>query len=245
LGDKTLILEVVLSQAQHLPQRGLELGDPEASGAQDAREDHDTQDPSTEAIDNDGTSVPKMVIETDTTTAAGAATFSTVSEVAARGLTTSTSPTVRVSSSAPHMVATTASVTNGDDTVEEPEVVIGHLGLGAPWQIPIPKVVDTPLVALQQARDVLLWKRRGLDEEQERLIEWGSLLKARTASGKQKAVEKWEWLDKKEALLAEEEITIGLLDAKAQEMMDGAKELYATAEACADANIKVQEDLNT
>jgi hypothetical protein len=47
-----------------------------------------------------------------------------------------------------------------------------------------------------------------------------------------------------EVVLKQEEVTIGLLRAKAQELMEKAKELYTAAEACADANIKTQEDLN-
>jgi FtsZ-binding cell division protein ZapB len=51
-------------------------------------------------------------------------------------------------------------------------------------------------------------------------------------------------LNKMEVVLKQEEDTIGLLRAKAQELMEKAKELYAAAEAHADANIKTQEDLN-
>jgi hypothetical protein len=47
-----------------------------------------------------------------------------------------------------------------------------------------------------------------------------------------------------ELLLNQKQVAIGLLDAKAKEPMAGAKELYATAEACGEANIKAQEDLN-
>jgi hypothetical protein len=47
-----------------------------------------------------------------------------------------------------------------------------------------------------------------------------------------------------ELLLNQERVAIGLLDAKAQKLMVGAKELYATTEACADTTIKQQEDLN-
>jgi hypothetical protein len=89
---------------------------------------------------------------------------------------------------------------------------------------------------------MLQWERRGLDEERQHLIEWGSLLKKWTASEKEKATKKRERLDKMEGVL--KEVAIGLLDAQAQELMEKSKELYATAEARADANIKMQEDLN-
>jgi hypothetical protein len=51
-------------------------------------------------------------------------------------------------------------------------------------------------------------------------------------------------LDEVELLLNQERVAIGLLDAKAQETMAGAKELYAMAEAHANTTIKEQEDLN-
>jgi hypothetical protein len=47
-----------------------------------------------------------------------------------------------------------------------------------------------------------------------------------------------------ELLLNQEQVIIGLLGAKAQKLLEDAKELYAKAEACADATIKQQEDLN-
>jgi hypothetical protein len=50
--------------------------------------------------------------------------------------------------------------------------------------------VDTTLFALHQVQDILQRERRGLDEEQQCLMEWGSLLKKRTTSEKEKAMEK-------------------------------------------------------
>jgi hypothetical protein len=49
-------------------------------------------------------------------------------------------------------------------------------------------------------------------------------------------------IHKMELLLNQEQV--GLLGAKAQKLLEDAKELYAKAEACADATIKQQEDLN-
>jgi hypothetical protein len=53
-------------------------------------------------------------------------------------------------------------------------------------------------------------------------------------------------LEKMELLLNQEQVAIGLFDAKAQKLMEDAKELYAEAEVEAHANttIKQQEDLN-
>jgi hypothetical protein len=79
---------------------------------------------------------------------------------------------VKASSSVSWMVAATTLVAAADDTIEEPEVVVGHHGLGGPRQVSIPKVVDTTLSALQHVWDVLLQERRGLDEEQKCLVEW-------------------------------------------------------------------------
>jgi hypothetical protein len=50
-------------------------------------------------------------------------------------------------------------------------------------------------------------------------------------------MESQEWLDKKHALLEQEEIAIGLLNQEAKELMEDAKKLHASAEACVDANI--------
>jgi hypothetical protein len=47
-----------------------------------------------------------------------------------------------------------------------------------------------------------------------------------------------------ELLLNQEQVTISLLDAQAQKLMENAKELYVEAEAHVDATIKQQEDLN-
>jgi hypothetical protein len=52
-----------------------------ASGAQDAVECHGPQDPSIEVVRGDGTLVPEMVLEMDTSTVAGAATSMMMSEV--------------------------------------------------------------------------------------------------------------------------------------------------------------------
>jgi hypothetical protein len=50
---------------------------------------------------------------------------------------------------------------------------------------------------------------------------------------------KREQLDKVELLLNQERVVIGLLDGNAQELMVGAKELYAMAEARVNTTIKL------
>jgi hypothetical protein len=69
------------------------------------------------------------------------------------------------------------------------------------------------------------------------------LLKERTASEKQKAAVKRARMDKMELLLNQEQVAIDLLDAKAKKLMDSAKELYADAEAHAEAIIKQEEEM--
>jgi hypothetical protein len=75
-------------------------------------------------------------------------------------------------------------------------------------------------------------------------MEWGSLLKKWTASEKEKVAVKWEWQNKMEVVLKQEEVSIGMLDAQAKGLMEKAKDLYADAEARVDATIKQQEELN-
>jgi hypothetical protein len=128
---------------------------------------------------------------------------------------------------------------DGDNAVEEElEVVMGHHGLGAPGQVSIPEAVDTALFALHQVQDMLQQERRGLDEEWQCLVKWGSPLKKRTTFEKEKVVKKRVWLNKMEVVLKQEEIAIGLLNIEAEEPMEKGKELYATTRARADANIK-------
>jgi hypothetical protein len=93
--------------------------------------------------------------------------------------------------------------------------------------------VNTTLFALQKVRDVFLREQRSLANERAHLLKWGSLLKQQTASEKEKATERWEWLDEKQCLLTKEEIAIDELDTEAQKLR-----------ACASTTIKQQEDLN-
>jgi hypothetical protein len=57
-------------------------------------------------------------------------------------------------------------------------------------------------------------------------------------------VVKREQFDVMEDLIMEEQVAISVLDQKAQKLLKDAKELHATSEARADANIKLYEDLN-
>jgi hypothetical protein len=97
-----------------------------AGGAQDAVECHGPQDPSIEVVRGDGTLVPEMVLEMDTSTVAGAATSVMMSEVAAGSPTTTTSQAVGASQTA----AVTTSVAIDDDAPKEPKIVMEHPCLG-------------------------------------------------------------------------------------------------------------------
>jgi hypothetical protein len=119
------------------------------------------------------------------------------------------------------MSAATTLAAIGDDAPEEPEVIMGHLNLGALRQVSIPEAVDMTLFALQQARDVFLREQKNLDNERVCLLMWGSMLKKWTASEKQKAAATREWLDEKQSLLVKEEISIGELNVQAWKLMEG------------------------
>jgi hypothetical protein len=164
------------------PERSEASGAPDVGGAMGALEGCGPQVSATDTASNDGTPIIEVVPEADTTTAAGAVASSSTGKTAAGDHTTTTGLAIGASSSVP-----------GDDdnaVEEEPEVVIGHPGLGAPGQVSVPDAVDTTLFALLQVQDVLQWERRGLEKERQCLVEWGSLLKKWTASKKEKAVEK-------------------------------------------------------
>jgi hypothetical protein len=71
-----------------------------------------------------------------------------MSEAAAGDPTTSTSPTAGAPSSPPQMVAATASTGTDDNTIEEHEVIMGHLGLRASAAISLFEVMGMTHFAL-------------------------------------------------------------------------------------------------
>jgi hypothetical protein len=91
-----------------------------------------------------------------------------MSEAAAGGPTTTTSPAVGESQTA----ATTISVAISDDALKEPEVIMGHLDLGAPGQVFDPEALDTTLFALQQAWDMIPQEQKNIEDERARLLTW-------------------------------------------------------------------------
>jgi hypothetical protein len=85
------------------------------------------------------------------------------------------------------MAAATTSAGADDNTVEESEVIMGHLGLRAPGTISLFEVMGTPHFVLNQVHDVLRREREDINEEWLRLLVWVSLLKKWMTSEKEKA----------------------------------------------------------
>jgi hypothetical protein len=73
---------------------------------------------------------------------------------------------------------------------------------------------------------------------------WVSLLKQRTTSEKEKAEARQKRLDVMEVLYSRRQVVADKLDAQTKKIPHDAKELYAAAEARANATIKQEEDLN-
>jgi hypothetical protein len=84
------------------------------------------------------------------------------------------------------MAAATTSAGADDNTVEESEVIMGHLGLRAPGTISISEVMGTSHFVLNQVHDVLHREREDINEEWLRLLVWVLLLKKWMTSEKEK-----------------------------------------------------------
>jgi hypothetical protein len=112
----------------------------EVSGSLGAPEGHDPQVSVAGTTSNNRTQITKTIPEADTTSVAGATASSTMGEVAANGPASMTGATARVSS-APG---------DDDNVVEDPKVVMGHPGLGAPGHVSVTEAVDIALFALHQ-----------------------------------------------------------------------------------------------
>jgi hypothetical protein len=121
---------------------------------------------------------------------------------------------------------------------------MGHPSLRAPRTISLSEVMGTTHFPLNQAHDVLHQEREDINEERLHLSVWVSLLKRRMTSEKEKAWAKQKRLDVMEVLYNRRQAVADKLDAQTQKLLHEAKELYAATEACANATIKQQEDLN-
>jgi hypothetical protein len=199
----------------------------------------------TEVADGDGTLVPEMVPKTDTTVVVGATTSLTTGEVATGSPAASTGLMADAPSSPPWIVVATALVGADDNAIEEPKVIMGHPNPWALGQVSLSEVMGTGHFTLNQVHDMLHHEREDIDEERLRLSVQSSLLKKWTTSEKEKAVATRKQLAMMQILLDRERVAIDLLNANDQQLMVGAKDLYVTVEAHAEATIKQQADLNT
>jgi hypothetical protein len=209
-------------------------GAPRASGFQEA-----PQDSSTAVASDDGVLAP------DTTTAAETMASLVTSGAAAGDPAASAGPMAGAPPSPPRMAATTSSMSADDNVVEEPEVIMGHPDLRAPGTISLFEVMGMTHFALNQVHDVLHQEREDINEEQLCLSVLVSLLKQRMTYEKDRAKARQKHLDVMEVLYSRRQAVVDKLDAQTQKLLHDIKELYATAEARANATIKQQEDLNT
>jgi hypothetical protein len=141
-------------------------------------------------------------------------------------------------SSSPHMVATITSTSTDDNAIEEPEVIMGHPSLRVVGTISLSEVMGMTHVVLNQAHDVLHREREGINEERLLLSVWVDMMEV-----KEKA-EVWQkCLNVMAVLYSRRHAVANKLVAQTQKWLHEAKELYAAAEAGANATIKQQEDL--
>jgi hypothetical protein len=98
------------------------------------------------------------------------------------------------------MVAATTSTGVDDNSVEEPEVIMGHPSLRVPGTVSLSEVMGTTHFALNQMHDVLHWESEDINEEWLRLLVWVSLLKQLTTSEKEKVEVRQKRLDVMEVL---------------------------------------------
>jgi hypothetical protein len=141
------------------------------------------------------------------------------------------------------MGAASASVVNGDNIVEEPEVIHWHPLLRDPRGVSLDEAMGTAHWALNQAQEVLHRERGDVDDECQRLLLWVSMLKVRTTSKKARVQARERHLNMREELLEGQRAAINDLDTTSQKILSNAKELYATAEAQANTTIKQEEKL--
>jgi hypothetical protein len=136
----------------------------------------------------------------DTTTAAEAMASPVTSGAAAGDPATSIGPTAGAPPSPPRMVAATTMTGTDDNAIEEPKVIMGHLGLWASRTVSLSEVMGTSHFALYQVHDVLRREKEDINEEWLRLSVWVSLLKQWMTSEKEKAKARQKSLDVMEVM---------------------------------------------
>jgi hypothetical protein len=98
------------------------------------------------------------------------------------------------------MVAATTMTGTDDNAIEEPKVIMGHLGLWASRTVSLSEVMGTSHFALNQVHDVLRREKEDINEEWLRLSVWVSLLKQWMTSEKEKAKARQKSLDVMEVM---------------------------------------------
>jgi hypothetical protein len=176
-------------------------GAPRTGGPQDDAKDRGPQDPSVEAAHSDGTLVLETVPNLDTTTTVGATTSAMVGQAAARCPTATTCMVAGASSSPPRMLAATVSAGTDNNAIEEPEVIMRHLGVREPRDASLSVVMGTTHFSLNQAHDVLHREKEDIDDEWLCRSVWVSLLKKQMTYEKEKAEVRHKQLDVMEILL--------------------------------------------
>jgi hypothetical protein len=101
-----------------------------------------------EVVPGDGSPVPEMVPREDTTDIVEAVASTTASEVATGVPVTSTGPAADAPSSPPRVVA-------DGNTIEQPEVIMGHRTIRASGDVSLFDVIGTSHFALNQVNDVI------------------------------------------------------------------------------------------
>jgi hypothetical protein len=211
---------------------------PRADGGQDAPKGADPQDSSIAAAGSDGVSA------LDTTTAVEAMASPTTIGAATGNSAASTGLVASAPPSPPRMAVATASMGADDNAVEEPEVIMGHPGLEALGSVSLSEAMIMAHFVLNQVHDVLRQESENINEDRLRLSVWVSLIKQWMTSEKEKAEARQKHLDVMEFLYSRRQAVVDKLDGQTQKLLHDTKELYAAAEAHANATIKQQKDLN-
>jgi hypothetical protein len=232
------------------------------SGPSDTAKDRSPQDPSVGAARGSEGPAPEMPATVDTTNAgdgslalevesevetmvvAGATSSPKAGEVVGQDPAASSSgPTV--SPSYPQPQAADGSTTTGaDETImEELEAVLGHPPLRAPGDVSLDEVIGTVRWVLNQAQDMLRQVSGDIQDERRRHLLWASMLKRSATSKRAMAQVRQQHLNAREDLLNQQVAAINQRNVNSAQMLADAKELYASAEACASAVIKQEEDL--
>jgi hypothetical protein len=160
-------------------------------------------------IDTATVAMDEVVPEVNMSTVGGATVATSASNASLNGPTSLSSPVTGAPSSPPQVAV-------NDNTVKEPEVILGHRIVVVSRDVSLSDAMGMTHFALNQVHDVLRQERADLDEERLHLLMWFSLLKKLMASKKAKVEARRMYVDVMEMLLDRQHATINELDAQAQ-----------------------------